>query len=97
PKTGTRELTAADYIYEIKRLAHPDLQSPILGLMGNYIVGLNDYNKTLVKANDELTKKYGRDGFLDLRKYDLAGAKEIDRYTYQIKLNGKYPQFLYWL
>src|SRR3954469_6100478 len=30
---GTRELTADDYIYQIKRLAHPRLHSPIFGLM----------------------------------------------------------------
>src|SRR5688500_14927038 len=40
---GTRELVADDYIYQIKRLAHPRLHSPILGLMSGYIVGLRDY------------------------------------------------------
>ena len=29
PKVGSRELTADDYIYQIKRLAHPRLHSPI--------------------------------------------------------------------
>ncbi|RTL28795.1 MAG: peptide ABC transporter substrate-binding protein, partial [Rhodocyclaceae bacterium] len=28
-KTGTRELTADDFVYQIKRLAHPRLHSPI--------------------------------------------------------------------
>jgi hypothetical protein len=32
PNRGTRELEAADYVYGIKRLAHPRLHSPILGL-----------------------------------------------------------------
>lgn len=27
----------------------------------------------------------------------LAGAEVIDKYTYAIKINGKYPQFKYWL
>ena len=31
--TGTRELIADDYVYQIKRLAHPRLHSPIFGLM----------------------------------------------------------------
>src|SRR5688500_16858668 len=34
---GTRELLADDYIYQIKRLAHPRLRSPIFGLMAEYI------------------------------------------------------------
>jgi hypothetical protein len=42
-ETDSRELVAADYVYQIKRLAHPRLHSPILGLMSDYIVGLADY------------------------------------------------------
>ena len=44
---GTRELTAADYVYEIKRLAHPRVNSPIFGHMADYIVGLKEYGETL--------------------------------------------------
>ena len=46
-ETSTRELVAADYVYQIKRLAHPKLHSPIFGLMTEYIVGLKEYSKTL--------------------------------------------------
>ena len=95
-ETGTRELTAADYIYQIKRLAHPDLHSPILGLMSDYIVGLGAYAGTL----DEAWKAAGgreAAAYLDLHAYPLVGARVIDRYTYRITLHGKYPQLLYWL
>jgi len=40
PETGTRELVAEDYVYQIKRLADPRVHSPIFGLMAEYIVGL---------------------------------------------------------
>lgn len=86
---GTRELTAEDYVYEIKRLAHPKVHSPILGLMSEYIVGLGDYAKQLSQLD--------KNSYLDLRKYPLEGAKVIDRTHYQIKINGVYPQFRYWL
>jgi oligopeptide transport system substrate-binding protein len=33
PQTGSRELVADDYIYQIKRLAHPRLHSPIFSMM----------------------------------------------------------------
>ena len=97
-KTGTRELTAADYIYQIKRLAHPGLQSPILGIMSDYIVGL----PALVKELDSAYKKLKsttteQTPYLDLRNYDLEGVKLVDRYTYQIKIKGKYPQLVYWM
>ena len=39
---GTRELIADDFIYQIKRLADPATQSPIAGLMANYIIGFNN-------------------------------------------------------
>jgi len=97
---GTRELVAEDYVYGIKRLAHPHLHSPILGLMSGYIVGLSDFSKYLQKSalvtrQTQQTKQ--RDTWLDLRKYSLAGAEVIDKYHYRIRIKGKYPQFLYWL
>jgi len=96
-ETGTRELNARDFEYQIKRLAHPRLHSPILGLMNEYIVGLKEYAETLKRANDELTAKAGKDAWLDLSRYPLPGVEVVDDYTYRVKLKGPYPQFLYWL
>jgi ABC-type transport system substrate-binding protein len=88
--SGTRELTADDYIYQIKRLAHPQLHSPIFGLMAEYIVGLKDYAGRLKQA--------ARPGeWLDLRAHDFEGVSRIDAHTYRITLKGRYPQFAYWL
>jgi oligopeptide transport system substrate-binding protein len=93
PNRGTRELIAEDYVYEIKRLAHPRLHSPILGLMEEYIVGLADFAKSLKKS-----ALAGRqDEWLDLRQHALSGVEVVDRYSYRIRIKGKYPQFLYWL
>jgi oligopeptide transport system substrate-binding protein len=93
PERDSRELTADDYVYNIKRLAHPHLHSPILGLMSEYIVGLGDYAQTLKQAADRLP----RDEWLDLRRYPLAGVEVLDRYSYRIRIKGKYPQFQFWL
>jgi ABC-type transport system substrate-binding protein len=92
-QTGIRELLAEDYIYQIKRLAHPRLHSPILGLMADYIVGLREYAETLRKEADAASK----DAYFDLRKFRLEGVEWVDAYTYRIKIKGKYPQFIYWL
>ena len=46
-QTGSRELSADDYIYQIKRLAHPRLHSPIFGMMAGRIIGLKELGKTL--------------------------------------------------
>lgn len=89
-KTGTRELTAEDYVYQIKRLASPKINSPLFGVMSRYIVGFSDYAKTLQNA-------YQHHTYLDLRQYPLSGVTVINKYEYQIKIHGKYPQFIYWL
>ena len=86
---GTRELTADDYIYQIKRLAHPRLHSPIYGLMAAYIVGLEDFSKEL--------KQQKPDGWLDLRRHRLKGVERVDSHTFRVTLKGSYPQFVYWL
>jgi oligopeptide transport system substrate-binding protein len=87
---GTRELLADDYIYQIKRLAHPRLHSPIFGLMAEYIVGMAAYADALKKAD-----RAGE--WLDLRKHPLGGVEKVDAHTFRVTLNGRYPQFVYWL
>ncbi len=91
--TGTRELVAADYVHQIKRLAHPRLHSPILQLMTGYIVGLKELTDVLSKESAALSA----DAALDLTRHTLSGVRIIDRYTYAIRVHGKYPQFAYWL
>ncbi|MCP5274082.1 MAG: ABC transporter substrate-binding protein [Burkholderiales bacterium] len=94
PETGSRELKAQDYAYQIKRLAHPKLHSPIYGLMADYIMGLRDYAGVLRSAQ---SSQQGKEHFLNLNEYPLEGVDIVDDYTYRIKINGKYPQFIYWL
>lgn len=96
-KTGFREVTADDFVYEIKRLASPRLHSPILGLMGQYIVGLDALAKTLRTENERLARSGDAGQWLDLRRFPLEGVEVVDRYTYRIRLKGRYPQFAYWL
>ena len=93
PYSGTRELTAHDYVYQIKRIADPARYSPIAGVMAQYIVGFEKLRETLKGARDSTTGKF----FVDLRDYPLLGVQAVDRYTYRILIKGKYPQFLFWL
>jgi peptide/nickel transport system substrate-binding protein len=90
---GTRKLLAKDYVYQIKRMAHPRVHSPISGLMTKYILGLNELAEELSKVEKDRTGS----SFIDLNDYDLPGARVIDDTTFEITLSQKYPQFLYWL
>jgi ABC-type transport system substrate-binding protein len=89
-QTGTRVVTAADYVHQIKRLVHPQLHTPIAGVMGEYIVGLKDYAAALQAASKS-------SGPLDIEKYPLSGVEVVNDTTYRITIHGKYPQFAYWL
>lgn len=92
-QSDTRELTADDFIYQIKRLANPRFHSPILGLMGEYIDGLSELSAELKKVTALLDKET----WLDLKHYELSGVKRLDKYRFSIKIKGLYPQFQYWL
>jgi len=92
PARGSRELRAEDYVYEIKRLAHPRLHSPIFGVMADVIVGLGDLSKRLRAWDREHPGEW-----LDLRGFELPGVVALDAQTYRIRIRGKYPQFVYWL
>ncbi|MFK7816300.1 MAG: ABC transporter substrate-binding protein [Gammaproteobacteria bacterium] len=90
--TGSRELTAEDYVYQIKRVASPYLHSPIAGVMRDYIVGFDDFRK-------QVSEKYPNpnEGWHNLRDIKLDGVYVVDRYTYRIRIKGKYPQLVYWM
>ncbi|MVW70558.1 ABC transporter substrate-binding protein [Bordetella sp. 15P40C-2] len=101
-ETGTRALTAADYVYGIRRLASPRVASPIYSLLAEYIVGMREYGERL-KARDQALRKGLPAGerdlpWLDLRESDgFDGVQALDDHTLRIRIRGKYPQFKYWL
>ena len=112
PETDTRELVAADYVHQIKRLADPRVACPLLSLLDNYILGMGEYAKALRDALEaEREKRRTATGAtynqavderenpisLDIDAFPFLGVKVVDRYTYQILLKTKYPQFIYWL
>ena len=91
--TGTRELTAADFVYQIKRLAAPWTHSPIAGLLREHIDGFADLADQLAAYHTQPALER----IAALRQAPISGVKVIDNHTFSIRLKGKYPQFLYWL
>lgn len=83
PNGKGRELKADDFIYSIRRMADPKLQSTGWWLLDGKIAGLNEWRDK--NANAEKVN------------YDEAveGLKKIDDYTFQFKLTKPFPQFLY--
>jgi len=97
PVAGTRELVAADYVHQVKRLAVPWLHSPIAGVMQEYILDFKELGERIEAAAPAPEAGGGARPYLDLREVPFAGAEVVDRYTYRVRIKGKYPQFLYWL
>ncbi len=98
---GTRELTAEDFVYATKRHATTRIIAPVGSVFSEYIVGLKDYME-LIKAEDKKLRANDDPAsmdrpFLDFRKYPLEGATAPDRYTFRLKVMGKYPQMKYWM
>lgn len=89
--TDTRELVIDDYIYQIKRMANPAINSPIYGLMSQYIEGFKEFAAIVPKVSLSDAQ------FTDLRLYPLSGIKKVDDYTFELTLKGEYPQFHFWL
>ena len=98
PESGTREVTAEDYLYGIKRLASPRVPSPAFSSLARRIVGLDTYAQTLAQASKALREQgAGQSSWMDLRQYPLEGVTALDSHTLRIRVNGKDPQFKYWL
>lgn len=97
PVSATRELVADDYVYQIKRLAFAPNHSPIAGLMAEHIVGFGDFSTAVEAAYKQVQAGEGAAAWFDLRDYDIPGVTRLDDYSYRIRIQGSYPQFIYWL
>ena len=98
-KTGTRELTAHDYVYAFRRLASPRVASPIYSTLAQHVLGFAEYGERL-KAEDAKLRQAATPGempWLDLREFGFEGVEAIDDHTLRIRVKGSYPQFKYWL
>lgn len=70
--TGTRELTADDYVYAFRRLASPRVVSPIFSVLADHVVGMRAYGEVL-RERDRVLRKGSASGslpWMDLREPD---------------------------
>ena len=81
-KGKRRELVAADYVYQLKRVADPRWKSPLwTAIESSKIVGLAEARKRAQGAG-----KFDYDA-------EIEGIRVLDRYTFQIKLAEPGPRF----
>lgn len=97
PERGTRELTAHDYVYGIKRIASPAVVSPAFGILRAYIVGFDELSQAIGEAWEKARASNESVSRIDLTKFECEGVKALDEHTLQITIRGKYPQFDNWM
>ncbi|HXF80013.1 MAG TPA: ABC transporter substrate-binding protein [Usitatibacter sp.] len=78
-----RELTAADFIYGLKRVLDPKVSASQIAEIEPYVVGAAEAAEAARKANH-----------FDYDK-PIAGLKVLDRYTFQVKLDKPNYTFIY--
>jgi len=82
-KGRRRELTAADYVYSMKRHWDPKFKSQQLYLVESYIEGMAE-----LRAAAQKTGRFDYDREVD-------SLRVLDRYTYQIRFRAPNPGFIY--
>lgn len=84
PKDTVREVTAEDFVYSWKRFADANLKAPSFStfLQGN-VVGLDAFYDASAKPN----------AVVDYNQ-PIEGLKAIDKYTFQVKLVSRIPNFV---
>ena len=84
-KGAKRELTAADYVYSLKRHWDPRYKSPNLYLVAGRIKGMAP-----LRAEAEKSGRFDYDR-------EVEGLRALDRYTLRIELTAPAPNFTYFL
>jgi len=86
-KGARRELTAADYVYSLKRHYDPRWKSGNLYLLENdKILGMSELRKETIAAKKPFD--YDR---------EVEGLKALDRYTFRVRLEKANPRFLHYM
>lgn len=82
-----RELKAQDFVYALKRLALPSLQSNGWWVLDGKIAGINAFHDKLLKAD--------KAQIATIFEESVEGVQAVDDYTLRLKLVKPYPQLLY--
>lgn len=80
-----REITAHDFVYSWKRLAHPGINSTGFWIFDGKIAGLNAFRDQLTKADPKTRNAL-------FQTENVTGLKALDNNTLQIKLLRPFPQ-----
>jgi len=85
---GTRELVANDFVYAVKRLAHPGVQSQGRWVFDGRLVGFTEFVAKMTEfPKDKLAAAFEATA--------IPGIRAIDSHTLEFNFSNPYPQFIY--
>jgi oligopeptide transport system substrate-binding protein len=85
-----RELKAQDFVYAIKRLAHPGVQSNGAWIFEGKLKGFSEFQKSLRElSKDQLVKTFA--------EANLDGVKAVGDHTLQLQFVKPYPLLMHML
>ncbi len=88
PDGKGRELKAADFVFAMRRLAHPGVQSQGSWIFEGKVKGFDAFSKKLRDTPKEKLAEF-------FAKEPLEGITALDDHTLQIKLIKPYPQIMH--
>jgi oligopeptide transport system substrate-binding protein len=92
----SRQVLAADVVFSLMRIADPQVDSPIASNLV-HVVGFKDFSERLAAARKadvafasrRIDEQYRAAG-------DIAGVRVLGPTAFELELDERYPQILYW-
>lgn len=91
----TRQVVAADLVFELMRVADPSVNSPVIHIFSK-VEGFHEFGRRLLERRQDpafdalpLREQYAKAG-------PVEGLRAEDDYTFEIILSAPYPQLLFW-
>lgn len=92
----TRKVVAADFAFELMRLADPGVNSPVAEPLGN-IRGFAEFAERLSaarEADEDFAARPVREQYAEVGP--MEGVRARGLYGLEIEVSSRYPQILYW-
>jgi ABC-type transport system substrate-binding protein len=92
----TRQVVAADVVFELMRLADPTVNSPVVEPLSN-IRGFRGFSERLTEAREadpEFAARPLREQYAEIG--GIVGARSRGDHGLDIEVSNSYPQILYW-
>jgi len=91
-----REVVASDFVFAMKRFAHPATGTKSLWMFRDHLRGFVDFRDAIQARMAEETEAGRIPGLqFGIDEFELPGIEAVDDHTLKLHLNGPYPQLMW--